>query len=102
LGDCAAIRDCVVSSNCFQLPDSLPHGCYCGEGVDINLCWVGSFVPTGGCADEIAAAFPLGSSNQDILTDMAKPNANASGAALNILINSAQLGICVAECTLVQ
>ena len=99
LGSCSEIRDCVASSNCYQLGKA-PSDCYCGDGVDINVCSQASFDPTGSCEDEIRAAFPAGTSNADIAGGMAAPGLNASGDAFNILINSAAFGICVDECTL--
>ena len=99
---CAAVRKCVVDSNCFQIGGSDPSECFCGIGADLNACVLPEYVPAGPCANEIRAAFPAGTDNATITAEMAAPGANASGDAFNILINSAIIGLCIEECSLQQ
>jgi cysteine-rich repeat protein len=89
--ECKEIFDCVVFSGCAN---ASPSDCYCGGGVDVNLCYNNSYVATGSCVNEIRGAFPPPSTNADILDRMAIPEDTAVGDAFNIIINSRILNLC--------
>lgn len=99
--ECAAVRDCVIVSDCFQLGKS-PSVCYCGEDQDINECQDPTFVPQGTCASEITDAFAADGQATDNATIVGQLAADGttSGQAFNILIGSSQFGFCLSECSL--
>lgn len=101
IAECAAVRECVVTSNCYQVGKS-PSECYCGVGADINDCQTPAFVPTGACVAEIVAAMARDGeelTNANMVGVLAS-DATTSGKAFQILIAVSQAGICVPECTL--
>jgi cysteine-rich repeat protein len=99
--ECAAVRDCVVDSNCFQTGKS-PSECYCGPAASIGDCSAAAFVPTGLCVSEIRAALTKDGQaldNASVVAAMAAAT-TTSGKAFGILIPATDFGICIAECSL--
>ncbi|MEN9581886.1 MAG: hypothetical protein RJA70_4895 [Pseudomonadota bacterium] len=102
--NCAAVRDCVVDSDCFKAGKS-PSECYCGPTATIGQCSAPAFDPiaSGGlCVPQIRAALTsVGQAldNANVLGVMAAAG-NPSGDAFGILVPAADFGICIAECTL--
>lgn len=73
--NCTAAEQCIINSNCF-LPNSA--ACYCGFGVDVDLCDAPTFVPNqdptsanfAPCTTQIKTGLPGFTTNDDYLTNM--------------------------------
>lgn len=97
---CAALRQCIVTSNCAK--DSLLGGgqeCYCGT-VDNDTCFstTNPAVPNGPCKSLIEASAAVANNNPSLIADVLFDQSKAHGAGMDL--TRCQISSCDKSCGL--